>query len=1162
MTEQKSRLVVEIDSRNAEQKAIDLQKSLDALESAGLRIKPAMDKASTGLDGLNKSGSGAGKSADGAGKAWSSASDGIGKGIQQVVKELQSLNAKQDAAAKLIESFGLSLSKASTSFLDAANSAGRMKSQNDSAAISIVKVGETAAETSARLLAVAKSSLESSDYVRSLSVSTDKAATSFDYAGDKAERLADLARRMRAESDANVKTNNSQTDSVRKAASSTGAYSDELEKLLGKLDPLRGKYSDLAKQQKQLADALKSGELPRAEYEKFGKIIGDNVTALKDFNLTTKGAQRDAAQLLNALKSGDWQGAARNFQQISVSAGGAGSAIQSLGGMAGALINPFTIAAAAVGAFSFAAYKGYEQADQYRNALTLAGNAAGKTSDNLIALSSALAGGRNFLEASDAVLALAGNGRLAGEVFTEVARAATEMAVATGKSASDIADQLSDTKGKVADLAAEYSQKYGVITKAVFEQIQALEEQGDRMGAVKALAGALADEMASRNKEMVESTRGLSKAWDDVKNSIAGAWSELKSGLSASPEMFKLQHLQLQLQKALKLGDKALISGLEQQISLAQEAVDAQVQKVEAASAELQERKELVAADLKWFELSKKEMSDQAKLAKNIADARKLGVEAGRSQAEIDKVVADIQAKYDKRQAKPKVYREDAGQRMLDQARQQFAVLQEQSKVIADQTTGTVTLGAEAKKLIALETTLAELKKKGTLTVAQKQILAMGELNVAQQKLNAGLEKQNQLSAVQLENAARLKAYQDGLNAELNLAQEGLNNKNAGTGLGDRAKARLQEDLKIQQDYQKRINKLTNDYNNSTDKSVGRKQLYDDEVASAKAALDKRLAMQKDSYAKEEELRANWLAGTSDAWQNYVDMAFNYNQQAQDATSQVLGNTTSSISDQIQGLLKGTTNLGNAFLSLGETMGSSILQALSDITARWVVVQALKMAGIDLETKKIVASEGIKTTAKLTTDAASTSSTLAAIATTLAANVAAAATTVASWLPAALVASIGSFGAAAVVGGGALVAAYALLKGFSDGGYTGPGGINEVAGTVHKGEVVWSQKDINRHGGVAMVESLRKGNVSPIGAARAASVQPPAASGAAVTPNMNVQIYNNSNSQVRTKQDQKGQLQVFINAVREDFLAGVASGDSDWATGIERNYTGIRRNAG
>lgn len=44
---------------------------------------------------------------------------------------------------------------------------------------------------------------------------------------------------------------------------------------------------------------------------------------------------------------------------------------------------------------------------------------------------------------------------------------------------------------------------------------------------------------------------------------------------------------------------------------------------------------------------------------------------------------------------------------------------------------------------------------------------------------------------------------------------------------------------------------------------------------------------------------------------------------------------------------------------------------------------------------------------------------------------------------------------------------------FSSGGYTGAGGKYEPAGIVHKGEVVFSQRDVRNHGGVAAVERLR-----------------------------------------------------------------------------------------
>lgn len=49
------------------------------------------------------------------------------------------------------------------------------------------------------------------------------------------------------------------------------------------------------------------------------------------------------------------------------------------------------------------------------------------------------------------------------------------------------------------------------------------------------------------------------------------------------------------------------------------------------------------------------------------------------------------------------------------------------------------------------------------------------------------------------------------------------------------------------------------------------------------------------------------------------------------------------------------------------------------------------------------------------------------------------------------------------------------LLGFSEGGYTGPGGKYQPKGVVHGGEVVWSQKDVSRAGGVGVVEALRKG---------------------------------------------------------------------------------------
>jgi len=49
----------------------------------------------------------------------------------------------------------------------------------------------------------------------------------------------------------------------------------------------------------------------------------------------------------------------------------------------------------------------------------------------------------------------------------------------------------------------------------------------------------------------------------------------------------------------------------------------------------------------------------------------------------------------------------------------------------------------------------------------------------------------------------------------------------------------------------------------------------------------------------------------------------------------------------------------------------------------------------------------------------------------------------------------------------------AMVLSFDKGGYTGDGGKYDPAGVVHKGEVVWSQADVARFGGVRAVEAIR-----------------------------------------------------------------------------------------
>ncbi|TPL49085.1 hypothetical protein FJ937_16500 [Mesorhizobium sp. B2-4-4] len=75
---------------------------------------------------------------------------------------------------------------------------------------------------------------------------------------------------------------------------------------------------------------------------------------------------------------------------------------------------------------------------------------------------------------------------------------------------------------------------------------------------------------------------------------------------------------------------------------------------------------------------------------------------------------------------------------------------------------------------------------------------------------------------------------------------------------------------------------------------------------------------------------------------------------------------------------------------------------------------------------------------------------------------------------------LGAVGSLLGLGGGSSPAAAADIASgswglFDAGGWTGPGPRHKPAGVVHAGEVVWSQDDVSRAGGVGVVEAMRLG---------------------------------------------------------------------------------------
>ncbi|KPB77974.1 phage tail tape measure protein [Pseudomonas cannabina] len=365
--------------------------------------------------------------------------------------------------------------------------------------------------------------------------------------------------------------------------------------------------------------------------------------------------------------------------------------------------------------------------------------------------------------------------------------------------------------------------------------------------------------------------------------------------------------------------------------------------------------------------------------------------------------------KPNKNAGKEKAFQEDAGTKMLDDARQRYAVLVAQSKELLNQDGTTKSIGAEQKKLVELETEIAQLKEKKTLTSSQKQVLAMAELNLAQQKQNASLEKDIELRKLAAEETQKMISFQANLNSQLSKDQVGLSNSLAGQGMGDQARARLQEEFAIQEQYQSQLDNLLQQRN----EGKITQDLYSKETNALNAALQSRLAMQQKYYSDVDKAQSDWTLGATSALENYLEQSRDVAGQ----TKQLFTNAFSGMEDAVVNFVK------TGKLSFKE-FANGVIEDLIRIQVRQAAAGFLSTA--------FSALSGLGGAGGLAAGSAgATSSSL-----------------------------------------GASAAGYGSKYGFSDGGYTGDGGKFQPKGVVHGGEFVVKKEVVSQPGAREFLERM------------------------------------------------------------------------------------------
>lgn len=332
-------------------------------------------------------------------------------------------------------------------------------------------------------------------------------------------------------------------------------------------------------------------------------------------------------------------------------------------------------------------------------------------------------------------------------------------------------------------------------------------------------------------------------------------------------------------------------------------------------------------------ELSEKTGKARAQLAAEQAAKR-----AGANEGGIKEAIRLAGIEYDNLEkqreltkSKNATYSESAAQKMLSS-------LKEQQMVLIQQSATNEKLGSQAQALVKWQQEIKDIeekKAKGKLTAEQKSLLASKALITKELERNVQLEQ----AIKNREAEVKIAAYNKQLMEETAQAQRAYDMELKGAGMGNLARGRLQEELRLKEEYLKKQEALTAQFN---DKSTGiTQEMYDEETQRIKTELDKRLVMMRVHQAEIDRIRMDWSNGIKEGLINYVDNARNYSQQAEGFITGSLQNITDGAANAFTDIVTRSKGAFEAIADFFGDLSKSIIKDLVRIAIQAQITNAM-----------------------------------------------------------------------------------------------------------------------------------------------------------------------------------------------------------------------------
>ena len=402
----------------------------------------------------------------------------------------------------------------------------------------------------------------------------------------------------------------------------------ELKRIQRQVSFVSDYIKEMGRQQKAVNDNASMSKAT-AEVVRYGQAAELSAKQVARANQMLPAQISDVAVSL-ASGQAAWLVAIQQGAQIRDSYGGFGNAMRNVM----AMISPLRLGLGALAAVTgFAAYEIYNGSDRLRELqkqLALTGNAAGLTEARLRELTATQAelSRRSVLDTRDTITAAAATGRFGPESLTEVSRAMAAYQKLTDETAEKAAQHFAKMADGAAKWAQEENKSRHFLTREIYAQVAALEEQGRKQEAMTLVAKTWREEMEG---QQIPKLGYLATAWswwgkkiDEVRDKLQnfGAPSTIADDLAKAQARLDLA------KKSVEAAERNAAAGLvasrpqdaRRELELAQQAFDQVQARLKLEQAGAAARAEIARREEKGIEDERKRREQALKDAQRKRD--------------------------------------------------------------------------------------------------------------------------------------------------------------------------------------------------------------------------------------------------------------------------------------------------------------------------------------------------------------------------------------------------------------------------------------------------------------------------------------------------------------------------------------------------------------